>query len=166
MTAKQKEQRKKLEPLPDSPLAILEKTYSSLFEVALNRISNGEALTLIIRSDNRDIDYSHFLRWIHKDEARKSRYREAQELATEVHASEIISIADCENDSLEDVARSKLRIDARKFLMSSWNRSRYGDVKQVDQTVKIDITGAMQEAEKRLTQGIMIEGSYEASNAE
>lgn len=165
MTAKTKK-KQPLEPLPDSPLAILEKTYNSLFEVALNRISNGEALSLIIRSDNRDIDYSHFLRWIHKDEERKRRYREAQELATEVHASEIISIADCENDSLEDVARSKLRIDARKFLMSSWNRSRYGDVKQVDQTVKIDITGAMQEAEKRLTQGIMIEGSYETSNAE
>jgi hypothetical protein len=64
-------------------------------------------------------------------------------------ASEMLEIADA-SDSLEDVARSTLRINTRKWLLGVWNRKRFGDVKQIEQNVTIDMGAAMADAQKRV----------------
>lgn len=64
------------------------------------------------------------MRWIRADPERLARFREAQEIGTELIEDEMIAIADAEN-SLEDVARSKLRIDTRKDVLGFRNRKRY-----------------------------------------
>lgn len=143
-------------------LELLHMTYENMFESLLVEISNGRPLKQVLNQDVRRIEYEHLLRWIHSDETRKGRYQEAQELGTEMLASEIIEIADAE-DSMEDVARSTLRINARKFVMGAWNRKRYGDIKQVEQNVTVDIGVAMEQAEKRIAKGLVIEGEYERS---
>lgn len=130
-------------------LELLHLTYETMFEGILLQISSGIPLKEILRNDLREVEYEFFLRWIHKDEERKMRYHEAQELGTEVLASEIIEIADGQN-SFEDVQRSKLRIDARKFVMGAWNRKRYGDVKQVEQNVNVNLVDAMEAANQRV----------------
>ena len=58
-------------------------------------------------------------------------------------------IADAK-DSLEDANRSSIRIDSRKWQLKVWNRERFGDVKQIDQTVHVDLTLAMETAQERL----------------
>ena len=58
-------------------------------------------------------------------------------------------IADAK-DSLEDANRSAIRIDSRKWQLKVWNRERFGDVKQIDQTVHVDLTLAMETAQERL----------------
>lgn len=126
-----------------------EVTYNAMFEHVIVKIAEGIPLKAILRDDYRQPEYEHFLRWVHKDENRKNRYFEAQEVGAEIIASELLEIADAD-DSLEDVARSTLRINTRKWLLGVWNRKRFGEVKQVDHNVTVDILAAMEAADKRL----------------
>lgn len=126
-----------------------EVTYNAMFEHVIVKIAEGIPLKAILREDYRQPEYEHFLRWVHKDEQRKSRYFEAQEVGAEIIASELLEIADAD-DSLEDVARSTLRINTRKWLLGVWNRKRFGEVKQVDHNVTVDILAAMEAADKRV----------------
>ena len=141
-------------PVPTEPSQapkkeLLEKQFEIFFETILDKISRGINLKEILRDDQRDFDYTQLLRWIHKDPMRKSRYYEAQEIGSEMIAAEILEIAD--GDGLEDVQRSKLRIDSRQFLIKTWNRKRYGDVKTLEVNQSISITAALEQANNRLT---------------
>ena len=64
-------------------------------------------------------------------------------------AAEILEIADGQ-DGLEDVQRSKLRIDSRQFLLKTWNRKRSGDVKTLEVNQSISINAALEMANQRL----------------
>ena len=128
---------------------LAEKQFEIFFETVLNKIAQGINLKEILRDDQRDFDYTQLLRWIHKDPQRKSRYYEAQEIGSEMIAAEILEIADGQ-DGLEDVQRSKLRIDSRQFLIKTWNRKRYGDVKTLEVNQNISITAALEQAQARL----------------
>ena len=137
-------------PEPSSTKELLETRFENFFETVLNKIAQGINLKEILRDDQRDFDYTQLLRWIHKDPQRKSRYYEAQEIGSEMIAAEILEIADGQ-DGLEDVQRSKLRIDSRQFLIKTWNRKRYGDIKTLEVNQNISITAALEQANNRLT---------------
>ena len=132
-----------------------ETQFSVFFETVLDKLSRGINLKEILRDDQRDFDYTQLLRWIHKDPQRKSRYYEAQEIGSEMIAAEILEIAD--GDGLEDVQRSKLRIDSRQFLIKTWNRKRYGDIKTLEVNQNISITAALEQANQRLSIGRVID---------
>jgi len=136
-------------PEPSSTKELLETRFENFFETVLNKIAQGINLKEILRDDQRDFDYTQLLRWIHKDPQRKSRYYEAQEIGSEMIAAEILEIADGQ-DGLEDVQRSKLRIDSRQFLIKTWNRKRYGDIKTLEVNQNISITAALEQAQARL----------------
>ena len=141
--------------IPDttSRKELQEKQFEIFFETILNKLSKGINLKEILRDDQRDFDYTQLLRWIHKDPMRKSRYYEAQEIGSEMIAAEILEIADGlsePNGVPEDVQRSKLRIDSRQFLIKTWNRKRYGDVKTLEVNQNISITAALEQANARL----------------
>lgn len=145
-------------PVPAEPSQapkkeLLEKQFEIFFETILDKISRGINLKEILRDDQRDFDYTQLLRWIHKDPMRKSRYYEAQEIGSEMIAAEILEIAD--GDGLEDVQRSKLRIDSRQFLIKTWNRKRYGDVKTLEVNQNISITAALEQANQRLASRVI-----------
>ena len=129
---------------------IEEKRYEIMFDRLLMKLEQGINLKEILRDDQREIDYEKLRRWIHKDPMRKARYYEAQELGTEIIAAELLDIADGV-DTMEDVQRSKLRIEARQFLIKTWNRKRYGDVKTLEVNQNISITAALEQAQNRLT---------------
>jgi len=140
-----------------------ETQFSVFFETVLDKLSRGINLKEILRDDQRDFDYPQLLRWIHKDPQRKSRYYEAQEIGSEMIAAEILEIADGVNDSgvPEDVQRSKLRIDSRQFLIKTWNRKRYGDIKTLEVNQNISITAALEQANQRLITGRIIDHDEE-----
>ena len=142
-----------IQPPATSKKELQETQFNVFFETILDKISRGINLKEILRDDQRDFDYTQLLRWIHKDPMRKSRYYEAQEIGSEMIAAEILEIADGVNDSgvPEDVQRSKLRIDSRQFLIKTWNRKRYGDVKTLEVNQNISITAALEQANNRLT---------------
>lgn len=133
----------------NSKKELREKQFEIFFETVLIKLEQGIALTEILKDDQRNFDYAGLLRWIHKDPIRKSRYYEAQEIGTEMIMAECIEIADGK-DGMEDVQRSKLRIDTRLFQAKSWNRKRYGDVKTLEVNQSISITAALEQASQRL----------------
>ena len=116
-------------PLPawlDDPRTAMEITYENFFATALEEMVGGRPLSHIVRDDPRGLSYTRILNWIHKDEKRQEMYYQAQELGAEAVADELLYIADGAEDSPEDVQRSKLRIDTRRWLLEVWNKKRYG----------------------------------------
>ena len=69
---------------------------------------------------------------------------------------EILQIADAE-DSIEDVQRSRLKIDTRKWLMSAWNRKRYGETKTLEMAGSISITNALAAARERMIEAEVVD---------
>jgi hypothetical protein len=126
-----------------------EAMFDSMFERVLGEMVKGRTLKNVIDNDVREIEYEAFFRWIKRDPARVERYKEAKELRTEWWAGRLVEIAEAD-DSIEDVARSKLRIDTYKWLMGADNRRVYGDTKQVEINQSISITAALEKARARL----------------
>ena len=101
-----------------------------------------------VREDHRSFDPAHYLAWVMRDENRKSKYYEAQAVTAEHVAQDLLRIADAD-DSFEDVARSTLKINTRKWLLGVWNRKRFGETRQIEQNVTIDLGEAMAQAQAR-----------------
>lgn len=158
-------------PDPEEPMTspltkeLLLAQYENVFMRVLSEIARGQPLQRILREDHREMDYNDFYRWIKKDPQRYSLFQEAQELRTEFMAGEILQIADAE-DSMEDVNRSRLRIDSRKFLMGAYHKKRYGDSKQIELNTNISITDALSQARSRLVQNDVFEGEVLSVNSE
>jgi hypothetical protein len=95
-----------------------------------------------------------------EDPQRLERYKEAKELRTEWWAGRVIEIA--EGDDLEDVQRSKLKIDTYKWLMGADNRKTYGDTKQVEINQSISVLSALEAAQARITLDMVDDAPYPA----
>lgn len=126
-----------------------EAVFLAMFERVLGEMVRGRTLKNVIEHDVRQIDYEAFFRWIKRDPARHERYKEAKELRTEWWAGRLVEIAEAD-DSTEDVARSRLRVDTLKWLMGADNRKTYGDTKQVEINQSISITAALEQARARV----------------
>lgn len=140
--------------LPATPVAQLKlqnelATFENALDGLLATVAAGNPLSAAVERDPRGLDYTRLLAWIHRDEGRKARYYEAQAIGAEAVADQMIAISDA-SDSIEDVARSTLRINTRKWLLGVWNRKRFGDVKQIEQNVTIDMGEAMAAAQARV----------------
>jgi hypothetical protein len=123
--------------------------YEHSLDTVLAHIARGNPLTAALEDYPFNFEYGKYMAWLLRDEDRKRRYYEAQEIGAEVVAQQMLSIADAE-DSVEDVARSTLRINTRKWLLGVWSRKRFGEVKQIEQNVTIDLSSAMAEAQARV----------------
>lgn len=133
--------------------------FELILDDVLDHVARGEPVSTWFADDPRELDYAKFLRWIHSDETRKNRYREAQKIGAEVISDQMIVIADGGEGVIpEDVARSTLRISTRRWLLGVWDRDRFGEKKQVDQNVTIDLGDAMLEARERVNRSRTIEG--------
>lgn len=132
-----------------SGMALTLTQYDNIFERTIEQVCRGRSLHSLIEEDHREISYEHFMKWVKDDSMRYERFKEAQAMRTEFIAGEIIEIADAE-DSVEDVQRSKLRIDTRKYLMGAWNKKRYGEVKQIEMGGQISILSALSAAQARV----------------
>jgi hypothetical protein len=129
-----------LPPRPHSQTAAItalrQTQLANLLESSLVQLAEGTSLPVILRNDPRGITPGRFLGWVFRDPDRKRRYYEALELGAEIVFSEVLDIADAANNPMEDVQRSKLRIETRKWWASVANRSRFGDIKKLDVTTQ------------------------------
>ena len=99
-------------------------TYEIFFENCLESIAEGRNLADLIAESPHGIKAGRFRTWMHKDKTRVSRMREAQAIGAEAIEDEIMRIIDA-TDSLEDVQRSKLKLEGRKFLLQTYAKDRY-----------------------------------------
>ena len=109
-----------------------------IFDTICERLENGEVLRAICADDDMP-DRSTVLRWIAADDSKRRRYDAARQACVEFWSDEIIQIAtDGSRDTVSDekgrarcdhewVARSRLRIDTIKFLMTKINPLKWGD---------------------------------------
>lgn len=106
-------------------------------------IAEGESLRAICDMDDMPAKATVF-RWLARYPEFRDKYTRAKELGSEVHAEEMLEIADdATNDWMEahnadgeavgyklngeHVQRSKLRIDTRKWLLAKLQPKKYGD---------------------------------------
>jgi len=127
----------------------------------LARIADGESVNKICRGTDMPTRKS-FFEWVLNDPELQRRYELAIVARTDYYAEEIIQIADDGlNDSYKDdqgnsrvdadvIARSKLRVDARKWFVSKMNPKKYGDKLAIDADVKV--TPKMEEVDARIAQ--------------
>lgn len=116
-----------------------------LIERILSRIAGGESLRSILTGDDMP-GRTTFFKWLNEDEALANQYARACAVRVEHYVEEIIEIAD---DKSEDwtadekgnskpdasaVQRSRLQVDARKWIASKLAPKKYGD--------KLDVTSA------------------------
>jgi hypothetical protein len=126
-------------------------TFEACFNRTLETVASGQSLKAALEDYPLAVDYHRFLRWIHKDETRKAQYFEAQAVCGEAIFNEMIDIADAD-DSIEDVQRSTLRINTRKWWLSVINRKRFGETRQIEQNITVDLGEAMAAAQRRVSE--------------
>ena len=102
------------------------------------RLSDGESLRKICLSDNMPSKTSVF-RWLHSNSVFRDQYARAREAQADSMADDIIDIADdsmfdtyidengLEKTNHDVIARSRLRVDARKWIASKLKPKVYGE---------------------------------------
>ncbi len=107
-------------------------------EAICERLAAGESLRKICNDDDMP-DTATVFRWLHRDPIFREQYARAREAQQEFMAEQILEISDDgANDTYVDeegkprtdwdvIARSKLRVDTRKWLMSKLAPKKYGD---------------------------------------
>lgn len=111
------------------------------FTKICERLAEGESLRAICRSEGFPA-MSAVMRWLDEDKTLQEQYARAKELGFDALAEKTLEIADdgtndyvAANDpgnpgyrlNGEHVQRSKLRVDARKWLLSKLAPKKYGD---------------------------------------
>ncbi len=109
------------------------------------RLAEGESLRRICSVEEMPNKATVF-RWLSQHKAFRDQYARAREAQADSLADEILDIADeADNDSYIDdngnvrtnhevVARSKLRVDARKWIAAKLKPKVYGDKPDLDET--------------------------------
>lgn len=110
-----------------------------LAELICSRLSEGESLRSVCRDEAMPCTATVF-GWLAKDKVFLEQYARAMEARTNAMAEEILEIADdSSGDAVRDpetgdermdaefVARSRIRIDTRKWLMARMAPRKYGD---------------------------------------
>ena len=119
-------------------MAYTKKETDKVFNEIIQDIEEGKALRTILKYSGMPSSSTFYI-WIEEDEAKSKRYAHACEVRAENIFEDILSIADeSENDVKKDkdgkeitnaevIARSRLRVDARKWYLSKLSPKKYGD---------------------------------------
>ena len=118
-----------------------------IFPLILSEIEEGASLRSILRREDMPSRYT-FFEWLHNDEEKTNQYARSCELRSEFIFEEILLIADeSSNDTIitdkgeipnsEWMARSRLRVDARKWMLGKMNPKKYGEKIQTEHSGEI-----------------------------
>lgn len=121
-----------------------EEQKKAIIESIFSNIEDGISTRKAIVNNN--ISSSTFFRWLDDDEELSKQYARACELRAEALLDEMLDIVDddkrdkiyneitgAEMTNGEAIQRSRLRYDARKWLISKLHPKKYGDKLEVDQ---------------------------------
>ena len=100
-------------------------------EILLDAIAGGMTIKEVCESN--DLPKTTVLRWISTEYL--DQYARALRVRADMQAEEIIEIADKTYTTNEELTAAKMRIDARKWLMSKMSPKKYGDKVELDHGV-------------------------------
>lgn len=122
------------------PIEWTEDLKQAAIATIIDRISEGESVRSILNKDRENLPSNwQFLRWVSENEELSKQYEYAMEVRSHLLFDEIINIADSVEDDLittEDgrevvnngvIQRDRLRVDARKWVLSKMNPKKYGE---------------------------------------
>lgn len=128
---------------------------TAIADTICERIANGESLRAICDEDGMPSKTSVF-RWLADNEAFRDQYARARETQADALFDDVLEIADnARNDWMErrgeedagwvangeHIQRSKLRIDARKWMAGKLRPKVYGEKQEIEHTGSMDIKG-------------------------
>jgi len=141
-------------------------SFGIAFESVLETLAEGRSLDEFCRSYHTQLSPARFRTWIYRDRNRRNAYLAAKAVGAEAVEDELIRIADGTladgSASPDDVTRSQLRINTRKWLLQVWNRKRYGDVKTVEShsTTRFDVSSTSSaELQRRVLESLGLDGA-------
>lgn len=128
------------------------------------RICTGESVRQIADLEHMPSRQTIY-RWLLKNEGFRDQYARAKEFQSDYHAEEILDIADDGTNDWEErefkngkgtyialndeaIARSRLRVEARKWLMGKMKPKKYGD--HLDLTTKGEKLGLSEKTDEEL----------------
>jgi hypothetical protein len=109
-----------------------------IFSNILLEIEKGRALRNVLKDADMPSSQT-FYNWLQNDEIKSKRYARACEVRADAIFEDILDIADDSSGDItynkdgdeilnsEFVQRSRLRVDARKWIVSKLNPKKYGD---------------------------------------
>jgi len=115
-----------------------------------DELARGKSLRRICEADDMPADRTVF-RWLDSNEEFRQQYARAREEQAEHYAHEIIEIADDgSNDTYEDddghvktnydvIQRSRLRVDARKWIAAKLLPKKYGEMKHIEHSGSVTL---------------------------
>jgi len=118
-----------------------------IFDEICVRIAEGESLRKICKDDKMPSLVSVW-KWLNTSEELVKQYTRAREEQAETFVDEILDIADDNKDDTyldengkliinqEVIARSRLRVDSRKWIASKLKPKRFGDYTKIHAEVK------------------------------
>jgi hypothetical protein len=118
-----------------------------LFDEICEKIANGESLRKICKDDKMP-NLTSVWKWLNNNEELSKQYARAREEQAETFVDEILEIADNNKDDTfidengkliinqEVIARSRLRVDSRKWIASKLKPKRFGDYTKIQAEVK------------------------------
>lgn len=120
----------------------------NIFDYVCKEIESGRALRNVLKDESMP-STSTFYQWLENNTDKAKQYARATEVRAEVIFDDILSIADQnENDTTVNadgievvnndvIQRSRLRIDARKWVLSKLNPKKFGDKIQTEHSGEI-----------------------------
>jgi hypothetical protein len=132
---------------PKRPMGRPSMYSDELANTIMSRIANGESVRKICTEPNMP-SQDTFFRWVFDKPEFSEKYTKALEIKADIMRDEILEIADDgsndtyidkdgnERTNAEVVARSRLRVDTRKWLMARQAPRKYGDKMDVNHGVQ------------------------------
>lgn len=148
-------------------MAYSKENINKITDYIFSEIEKGRALRNILKDKDMPSPATFYL-WIEEDENKLKRYTRATTIRADIIFDDIINIADENindtyiNDDGKEVVnndviqRSRLRIDARKWVLGKLNPKKYGD--------KTDITSGGEKIQNNLPIKIEIVKADESDN--
>ncbi len=130
-------------------MAYSKKEKDKAFNKIISHIEGGNSLRSALELDNTPSSQTFYI-WIDEDEDKSKQYARACEKRADVVFEEILTIADenqFDTKTLDDgkvvvdsevVQRSRLRVDARKWMLGKMNPKKYGDKLDIGHTIKAE----------------------------
>jgi hypothetical protein len=142
-------------------MAYSQKEIDDIFNYVCGEIEKGRALRNILKDDNMP-STSTFYQWLDNNEDKAKQYARATEIRADIIFDDILNIADDNvNDTYTNddgveltnhdvIQRARLKIDARKWVLSKLNPKKFGDktditsggekIQNTPTTIQVEIT--------------------------
>lgn len=121
----------------------------------------GHGMYLALQKAGLEVDEVEFRHWLLTDEARKNRYYDCQQLGIECLVDYAVETS--RNPAI-DILDRQITLKTVQFVAQTRSRERYGAHVKHENTLTVDLTSAMQAAEKRLEKEVKVINELPASS--